>query len=194
MSFYPVLMFDNYNPHASALDEMKAGAYFSSYDVVGKYDIFGGVTFNKLLERDIFFQFDYNDKIPLLSSLGIYPQFTLSVYNLSRQTNESIGLGLDTVNTPVDLALTEVNAAFSGPLFLSSLDLSLGFTFDRYSATVSGFVEPTSRVLYGSTGWAYFLGKTLYSQLDFDGILPIRKFVDKSAWDPYHFHFVCGNE
>ncbi len=176
MSFYPVLLFDNYNPHASAFDELKAGAYFSSSDVIGKYDIFGGVTLNKLLERDIFFQFDYNDKIPGLSSLGIYPQFTLSAYNLSRQTSTNIGLGRDTINVPVNYDLVEVDAAFGGPLILSALNLSVGFTFDSYSSTISGFTDPdpTSLQPFSSFGYTYFIGRAFFAQLDFDGISPSR--------------------
>ncbi len=175
MSFYPVLLFDNYNPHASAFDELKAGAYFSSSDVIGKYDIFGGVTLNKLLERDIFFQFDYNDKIPGLSALGVYPQFTLSAYNLSRQTNTNIGLGADTISgVPVNYDLTEIDAAFSGPFVISDLDLSVGFSFDSYSSTISAFTDTSTLQLFSSFGYTYFIGKTFYAQLDFDGISPSR--------------------
>lgn len=174
MSFYPVLLFDNYNPHTSFLDELKAGVYFTSTDVIGKYDIFGGVTVNKLLERDIFFQLDYNDKIPGLSSLGIYPKFTLSAYNLSRQTSVNIGLGQDTIKAvPVTYNLTEVDADFSGPILLPSLSMSLGFTFDSYGVTQSGFVSPSIGYM-SSIGYTYFIGRTFYAQLDFDGIEPAR--------------------
>ncbi len=174
MSFYPVLLFDNYNPHNSFLDELKAGVYFASTDVVGKYDIFGGATINKLLERDIFFQMDYNDKIPGLSSLGIYPQFTLSVYNLTRQTNASIGLGADTIGVGVNYDLVEVDAAFSGKILSPALDMSLGFTFDRYTSTVSGFILPELGAYVSSSGDVYFLGRSFYAQFDFDGIEPSR--------------------
>jgi hypothetical protein len=175
MSFYPVLLFDNYNPHASFLDELKAGVYFTSTDVIGKYDIFGGVTVNNLLERDIFFQLDYNDKIPGLSSLGIYPSFTLSAYNLSRQTSANIGLGADTIRgVSVNYDLIEVDAAFSGPIITSSLNLSVGFTFDSYGVTQSGFVDTLTGIPWSSLGYTYFIGKTFYAQLDFDGIAPSR--------------------
>ncbi len=175
MSFYPVLLFDNYNPHSSFLDELKAGVYFSSADVIDKYDIFGGVTVNKLLERDIFFQLDYNDKIPGLSSLGIYPKFTLTAYNLSRQTNANFTLGPDTIKAvPVTYDLIEVDAAFGGPLFWSSLNLAVGFTYDSYSVTQSGFVSPSTNYYYSSIGYTYFIGRTLYGQLDYDGISPAR--------------------
>ena len=175
MGFYPVLLFDNYNPHASFLDEIKAGVYFTSTDVVGKYDIFGGVTLNKLLERDIFFQFDYNDKIPGLASLGIFPQFTLTAYNLSRQTHASIGLGADTISgVSVNYNLIEVDAAFSGPIITSALDLTLGFTFDSYGVTQGGFVDTVTQIPWSSLGYTYFIGRTLYTELDFDGIAPAR--------------------
>lgn len=174
LSFYPVLSFDNYNPHASFLDEVKAGFYFSSMDEVGKYDIFGGATINKLLERDIFGQFDYNDKIPGLSSLGIYPQFTLAVYNITRKTNADIGLGLDTIGVGVNYDLLEVDASFSGHIFSPALGLSLGFTFDRYTSTVSGFILPALGAYVGSSGDVYFLGRALYAELDIDGIMPSR--------------------
>lgn len=175
MSFYPVLLFDNYNPHVSFLDEIKAGVYFSSSDVIEKYDIFGGITLNKLLERDIFFQFNYNDKIPGLSSLGIYPQFTLSAYNISRKTNGNIGLGLDTINVPVSYNLIEVDGSFGGRIISSALNLSVGFTFDSYSSTISGFESPDGTgQLFSSFGYTYFIGRTFYSQLDFDGIAPAR--------------------
>ena len=173
MSFYPVILFDNYNPHANFLDELKAGVYFSSTDVVGKYDIFGGITLNKLLERDIFFQFDYNDKIPILSWIGIYPEFTLSVYNLSRNTNGGFTLGNDSINVGLSYNLTEVDADFSGPFVLPELNLSMGFTFDSYGVTQSGFTT-SDGIPFSSLGYTYFIGKTFYAQLDFDGIAPSR--------------------
>jgi Tol biopolymer transport system component len=174
MSFYPVLLFDNYNPHVSPLDEIKAGLYFSSYDVVGKYDIFGGVTLNKLLERDIFFEFDYNDKIPGLSSLGIYPKFTLSAYNISRNTNGNLGLGEDTISVGVDYNLIEVDGNFSGQFIVPDLTLSLGFTFDSYGAKQLGFNYPNPGPYWSSIGYTYYVGRTFYTQLDFDGIAPTR--------------------
>jgi Tol biopolymer transport system component len=184
ISFYPVFLFDNYNPHASFFDELKAGTYFASTDVVGKYDIFGAITLNKLLERDIFFQINYNDKFPLLSQIGIYPRFTLSAYNISRQTHTNIGLGIDTISTPVNYDLIEVDAMFSGPFLLPSLNLSVGFTFDRYSATVSGFTEPSTQIPFASFGYTYFIGRTFYAQLDFDGITPARN----SSINPLGIH------
>lgn len=175
MSFYPVLLFDNYNPHASFFDELKAGIYFTSMDMVGKYDIFGGVTLNRLLERDIFFQFDYNDKIPGLSSLGIYPQFTLAAYNLTRETNGEIGLGLDTIGVGVNYDLLEVDASFNGHILWPNFSMSLGFTFDRYTSTVSGFRLPPPYSFYiGSSGDVYFLGRSGYAEFDYYGIAPSR--------------------
>lgn len=174
LSFYPVLLYDNYNPHSSFFDELKAGFYFSSMDEVGKYDIFGGATINRLLERDIFGQFDYNDKIPGLSSLGIYPQFTLAVYNITRQTNANIGLGLDTIGVGVNYDLLEVDASFSGYIFTPALNMSLGFTFDRYTSTVGGFILPALGAYVGSSGDVYFLGHSAYAEFDFDGIMPSR--------------------
>ncbi len=173
-SFYPVILYDDYNLHPSFLDQLKLGAYFSSSDVLDKYDIFGGITINKLLERDIFFQLDYNDKIPLLSSLGIYPQLTLQAYNVSRQTSTPIGIAQDTISTPLTFDLTEVSLAFGGPIFDPSLNLSLGFTFDMYGAKVSGFIYPPTGLYFGSVGYNYFLGRTFFGKLDFDGIEPTR--------------------
>jgi len=174
MSFYPVLLFDNYNPHVSFLDEIKGGLYFSSSDVIDKYDIFGGVTLNKLLERDIFFQFDYSDKIPGLSSLGIFPQFTFSAYNISRNTNGNLGLGQDTISVGVDYNLVELDGNFNGPFIFPSLNLSLGFTFDSYGAKQLGFNYPNPGPYWSSVGYTYYIGRTFYSQLDLDDIAPAR--------------------
>ncbi len=174
MSFYPVLLYDNYNPHNSFFDELKAGVYFYSTDVVGKYDIFGGATINKLLERDLFLQLSYNDKLPGLSSLGIYPKFTLSAYNLSRQTYGKIGLGADTIGVPVTYNLIDVNAAFSGPIIIPSMNLSLGFMFDRYSSTIGGFNLPELGAYVPSSGDVYYIGRSFYVQLDLDEIKPSR--------------------
>ncbi|MGC8653766.1 MAG: DPP IV N-terminal domain-containing protein [Candidatus Kryptoniota bacterium] len=174
MSFYPVLLYDNYNPHTSFFDELKAGLYFYSTDVVGKYDIFGGATLNKLLERDLFLQLNYNDKLPGLSSLGIYPKFTMSAYNLSRQTQGKIGLGADTIQVPVTYNLIEVSTAFSGPIVIPSLNLSLGFTFDRYNSTIGGFTLPELGAYIPSSGDVYYLGRTFYFQLGLDEIKPSR--------------------
>lgn len=174
MSFYPVLLYDNYNPHTSFFDEVKGGVYFYSTDVVGKYDIFGGATLNKLLERDLFLQLNYNDKLPGLSSLGIYPRFTLSAYNLSRQTYGKIGLGLDTISVPVTYNLIELTAAFSGAVILPTLNLSLGFTFDRYNSTIGGFTLPELGAYVPSSGDVYYIGRSFYVELGLHDIKPSR--------------------
>ncbi|HUI30923.1 MAG TPA: hypothetical protein VLX91_11960 [Candidatus Acidoferrales bacterium] len=175
LSFYPVLLFDNYNPHVSFLDELKGGLYFTSEDVIGKYDIFGGITLNKLFERDIFFQLDYNDRIPGLSSLGIFPKFTLTAYNLTRQTSATFNLGGDTIpNVAITYDLIEVDGAFSGQIISPFLNLTLGFTFDRYDVEQSAFKDTVTEYLWSSLGYVYFIGRTFYAQFDFDGISPAR--------------------
>jgi hypothetical protein len=96
------------------------------------------------------------------------------VYNSTRQTNANIGLGLDTVGVGVNYDLLEVDASFSGYVFTPALNMSLGFTFDRYTSTVGGFILPALGAYVGSSGDVYFLGRSAYAEFDFDGIFPSR--------------------
>src|SRR4030095_6004580 len=60
----PVLRLDNYVRDGNFTNAIKPGIYFYSQDVLGKMGIFGGATINRILERDLFLQFDYNNGVP----------------------------------------------------------------------------------------------------------------------------------
>jgi len=86
LSFFPMIRLDNYNKHNKFIDNIKPGVYISSSDVLDKYGFFAGGSINLKMERDLFLIFDYKDKLPLLYDLGLTPQLTLELYNITRTT------------------------------------------------------------------------------------------------------------
>ena len=72
------------------------GLYIFSNDVLEKIGFFAGAAINRQLERDLFLQFFYRDKIPLLYALGIAPQASAEIYNVTRKTGNEISLPAST--------------------------------------------------------------------------------------------------
>ena len=92
LSIVPFLRIDEYSTTDKALDYVKPGFYFTSSDVVDKLDIFGGAAMNDQLERDLFFIFDYRDRIPGLYQLGLSPAVSLELYNITRNAKSVQGV------------------------------------------------------------------------------------------------------
>jgi Tol biopolymer transport system component len=198
MTFYPFLRYDNYNTSNNFFEKLKPGLYVSSSDMLDRYAIFAGAAINSRLERDLFLIFNYRNKIPGLFELGIKPELSLELYDISRQANTSLGFGADTVGSsvsylytvPVDVSynLFEVDLAASQRIFSRGQNLEFRYIFSRYSDDIGSFIVPNSdpAQLYPATNDFYFIGNNFQLKYTLDitkptidaEINPIRAFVD----------------
>ena len=69
LSFFPYIRLDNYNTGNTFWEKLKPGFIFASNDMLNRYAIFAGAAINTRLERDLFFIFEYKNKLPLISDL-----------------------------------------------------------------------------------------------------------------------------
>ena len=84
LSIFPVIRYDNYSKSGKVIDAIKPGIYLYSDEIMSRFSIFGGVSVNHRLERDIFFEFTYNNGVPFnekffARKLGFAPKFNLAL-------------------------------------------------------------------------------------------------------------------
>ena len=150
LSIVPFLRIDEYSSADKAIDYIKPGFYFTSSDVVDKFDIFGGAAMNDQLERDLFFIFEYRDRIPGLYQLGWSPAVSLELYNVTRNAKAVPGVfGLDTVNFDPSYGLLEFDINFKQNLFSEADVLTLGYANSRYSQDIATTVFQGNRSFPG---------------------------------------------
>ena len=104
LTFFPFIRFDNYNTGNSFIQKIKPGLYVSSNDMLNRYSIFAGAAINTRLERDLFLIFEYKNKLPLISSLGLKPELSAELYSTSRKTSGiefTLAEGGDTLSTDI---------------------------------------------------------------------------------------------
>jgi Tol biopolymer transport system component len=185
LSFFPFIRLDNYNTSNSFLERLKPGVYVSSSDMLNRYSLFAGGSLNARLERDLFLIFEYRNKLPLLFDLGIKPELSLELYNISRKSGVDIFFGTDTlpngevhhdavVNTDVTYNLFEVDLAAKHRIISRNQNIEFRFLWSRYTATLGSFIFPNTSILYPTTNDEYFIGRDLRFTYDFDLILPSR--------------------
>ena len=141
MTFFPFVRYDNYNTSNKFLEKIKPGVYVTSSDMLNRYAIFGGASINTRLERDLFFSFEYRNKLPLLFDLGIRPELALELYSVSRKSGE-FGVeieGYDPTKTDVTYNLFEVDVIAKHRLFSRNHSISFKYAFNTYSATTGFF-------------------------------------------------------
>jgi len=175
LSILPLIRVDNYNTKNSGLDVIKPGFYFSSSDVLDKIDIFGGAAINRQLERDLFFIFDYRDRLPLFYQLGLDPTLSLELYNISRKTSTSFTLYPYLINTDVTYDLLEFDASLSQPIFSELTTAKLGYTLSRYNANIGSFIDPYfqgAQAIQPAFRSTYLIGNMLSFQFRYNGIVP----------------------
>ncbi len=186
MSFFPFLRYDNYNTTSNFFEKLKPGVYVSSSDMLDRYALFAGASINARLERDLFLIFNYRDKIPLLFDLGIRPELSLELYNVSRKANTNIGFGADTVgnqvsylyNIPTDVTynLLEFDVAASQRIFSRGQNLEFRYIFSRYSADLGSFLLPNTDPpqLYPTTSDNYLIGSNFQLTYTFNMYEPTK--------------------
>jgi len=175
LSIVPFIRVDEYSTANKGLDYIKPGFYFTSSDVLEKYDIFGGAAMNRQFERDLFFIFEYKDRIPGLYQLGLSPTVSLELYDITRDAKAVDGVfGLDTVQFDPSYGLLEFDINFKQNLFTEADVVALGFAHSRYSQDIaSTFSQSLQQDIPGSTE-LYFIGNDISLSWEYNGILPSR--------------------
>jgi Tol biopolymer transport system component len=152
LSIIPFDRVDNYTTHGSVLDIIKPGAYIISNDVADKVGLFGGAAINRKLERDLFLQVFYRDRLPLLYSLGLEPVTSAELYNVSRQTGATLTLPLYHIPIDVTYNLFEFDFAMNQAVGSQATTIEARYSHSRYSSDIGNFLNPyTNQIAAGSS-------------------------------------------
>ncbi len=183
LTFFPFLRYDNYNTSNKFLEKLKPGLLVTSSDMLNRYALFAGGSINSRLERDLFLIFDYRNKLPILFNLGIKPELSLELYNISRKTDVDVFFGADTltsgevnydyiVPTDVTYNLFEVDIIAKHRIFSRNQELEFKFIFSRYSAALGSFLLPNNNGLYPTTDDTYLIGRNFQLKYSLNAMLP----------------------
>ncbi|MFZ1518324.1 MAG: biopolymer transporter Tol [Ignavibacteriaceae bacterium] len=185
LTFFPFLRFDNYNTGNSFVEKFKPGVFVTTNDMLNRYSIFAGGSLNARMERDLFFVFDYRNKLPLISSLGLKPEISIELYSISRKADVDIYFGADTVGnivnydyiipTDVSYNLFEFDFIIRHRLFSRDQNLQLKYVFSSYTAALGSFLLPDeNKTLYPTTKDNYFNGSNIEAKYTWRSILPTK--------------------
>lgn len=211
-SFYPVIRFDNYTRKnggngrlltagkfgqlgENLLRDMKLGTYFTSREVTGQLNIFGGAMFGLAsessdgigdffsparltdLDRDLFLTMEYQG-LPFIEKRWS-PTVSLELYNLRR--NVSDGLAIEEFpctsclpdTTRADIAYT----IWEADLFLRSkinahTMVELGAGYSPYRVQTDGFFSRELDQFIPSSSSEYFRGTTLTAAYVYENFVP----------------------
>lgn len=182
LTFFPFIRYDNYNTSNSVIDKFKPGLYVASSDMLDRYSLFAGGSINTRLERDLFLNFEYRDRLPLLFDLGIKPELGLELYSISREANTDLLIGADTVGNivnydyqiPIDVSydLFEVDLVAKHRIFSRGNELEFRFIFSRYQSTIGSFILPDSSDVYPKTSDTYLIGRNFQLTYRHQTLLP----------------------
>jgi hypothetical protein len=174
LSVMPFLRVDNYNPKATGLELLKAGVYLSSTDVLDRTSIFASGALNILLERDLYFQFQYTGKIPLLYQIGIEPVAAIELYNVTRKTNATINLPASSIPVDVTYDLFEADFVLGQKAFSQFTDLEFRYIHSRYASIIGSFVNPetTPETLVPGSRETYLIGNWFKLTFTLNAIVP----------------------
>lgn len=169
LTFFPFLRYDNYNTSNKFMEKLKPGVYVTSSDMLNRYSLFAGASINSRLERDLFMTFEYRNKLPIISALGLKPEMSLELFNISRKANVNIGINdLPLINTDVTYSLFEVDVAAKHRIFSRSHMLEFRYAYSRYTATIGSFIFPGTADLYPTNYDTYLIGSNFQLKYNFD--------------------------
>ena len=175
LMFVPFLRVDNYNPHSTGLDVIKPGVYIFSDEVLNKTGFFAGIALNRLMERDLFLQFFYRGRIPILYQLGFSPIASLEVYNVTRKSTGAIVLP-DRPPFDVDVTynLLEFDIALNEAFASQFSNIELRYAHSRYSSEIGSFqlVNPPNVDLISSSSDLYLIANTISLEFRSKAIYP----------------------
>ncbi|HTY01478.1 MAG TPA: biopolymer transporter Tol [Bacteroidota bacterium] len=173
LTIVPFLRFDNYNISSNGLDVIKPGLYLFSNDMLDKTGFFAGAAVNRKLEADLFLQFFYRGRLPLLYDLGLEPVGSLELYNVSRKTDTFVSLP-DRPAFPVGVTynLFEFDAALSQPFLSQFGTVELRYAHSRYSSALGSFTNELTGDLIPASSDLYLIANTLTLTYDLNAIVP----------------------
>ncbi|MBI4810408.1 MAG: PD40 domain-containing protein [Ignavibacteriales bacterium] len=174
LAFIPFLRVDNYNRKNKGLDIIKVGLYTYSYDVLDRYGFFAGGAINLKGERDLFLIFDYRGKVPGLFQVGLEPTVSFEGYNITRKTEASITLPLDTLPLGISYNLLEFDVAMKHKIIHEAMELELRYAHSRYTASIESFVLPERGDMISAFSELYLIGNNLSATLQIDNIMRSR--------------------
>ena len=186
LTFFPFIRFDNYNTGNTFFEKIKPGVLVSTNDMLNRYSLFAGGSINARMERDLFLTFEYKNKLPLLSLIGLKPELALELYSISRKADINIYFGADTAANgnvnydfiiPTDVAynLFEVDFIINHRLFSRDQNLQLRYAYSSYTANLESFILPDeNNTLYPTTKDNYFNGSNIEAKYTWHAILPTK--------------------
>jgi WD40 repeat protein len=173
LTFVPFLRVDNYNQKSKGIDLLKPGLYVFSNDLLDRTSIFAGAAMNLNLERDLYLEFAYRGKIPLLYSLGLEPVATAEIFNVTRKgTPGTIGLGSDTIAIAVDYSLLEFDLALNEKFVSQFSEVELRYAHSRYTSILGSFVLPEAGELVAASSDLYLIANDISLTFRVDAIVP----------------------
>lgn len=184
--FFPFIRYDNYNTSNSAVDRIKPGLAVFMNDMIDRYSFFASGSINKRWERDLYFSFEYRNKLPLLFNLGIKPQLIADVYSISRKANTDLLIGADSSgsevtydiripNVEVTYNLFEFDLAARHRIFNKANNIELRYIYSKYTATIGSFSLPLGGDEYlfsQKSNDVYLRGSNFQFLYTFDAELP----------------------
>jgi Tol biopolymer transport system component len=171
----PVLRIDAYNKDGNGWDFLKPGIYFASSEVLNKLSMFGGISLNRKLERDLFFIFEYRAKLPLLYQLGLQPALSLEGYNISRATTVMNDLYYPhpPFSMEVRFNLLEFDLRFKHPVVNELTMLEAYYSISRYDADYASYTHPdNAAIVVPAFKNTYLIGQTFGIRLTHNGVVP----------------------
>jgi Tol biopolymer transport system component len=174
LTFFPLIRYDNYSTSNKFIDKIKPGLYITSNDMLNRYSIFAGASINTRLERDLFLIFEYKNKLPLLFDLGIKPELSLELYNISRTSTQSDSIGDDIIPIDISYNLFEVDLAATHRIFSRNQNIEFRYIFSRYSALIGSYIIPSIQQLAPAFDDTYLISSNFQIKYNFDLIMPGR--------------------
>ena len=174
LTYVPFIRIDNYSPGSSPLDVIKPGLYIFSNDVLERIGFFAGAAINRRLERDLFLQFSYRSRIPLLYELGLAPTASLELYNVTRKSGNFIYLPDQTIPVNVTYDLLEFDFALRQPFLSQFNTLEFRYAHSRYTSNLEDFINPYTQMVESGTSDLYLIANTFYLTFRLDAIVPSR--------------------
>lgn len=174
LTFVPFVRIDNYNTSNDVGDVIKPGVYLFSNEVIDKVGMFASLALNKRLERDLYLQFSYRSKIPLLYQLGLEPVATAELFNVTRKTDNFIELGGTSIPLEVSYNLLEFDFALNQQVISQFSSMEFRFAHSRYTSIIETFLNPfTSQFVPGSSD-LYLIANDLSLLFTLNAIAPSR--------------------
>lgn len=179
LSIFPVLRYDDYSKNNNVLDAIKPGIYIYSDEIMSRFSIFGGLSINRKMERDIFFEFTYNNGVPFnekffARTLGFAPKFNLALYNVYRKSTGQIIAGVDSINVGVNYDLLAIDFGMEFKVINTNHTLKFTYNFSKYAADIDGFLIPSSGIGIRGSSSDYFKANALTIDYDYENYYATR--------------------